>query len=851
MGKNSTNRDDCCESPDFNSIYTDFIGNPDGPFQIFDDILPSVDDTYNVGSAILRWKNGYYSVSLFCPRLTSTSTDLTLDAASTFSVVAKKSVVPDTDILHSSGFSNKRWLNVHGKTIFTETVTTLTGSDLTLSASSGQVIQNTHTIRPSTNLGNDLGTNSFRYANVYGQTINSTTINNTTLNTTTANATTVNTTTLVTTNINATTSQNLALSADTGYVITANKNIEPFVDSTTNLGSASKKWQTTYTNNVNATTVNTGSVVTNSVSANPTVDLTFFADSGKSIILNNPLLPVTDNSISLGSASKQWSDIRANQATIASINSTTLTMNNTITTPTGIDLNLTTATGRNIVCSQTLRPASDITQSCGATTQRWLNVHSKNIITENITTPTGKNLVIDADTGYEIVANKNLVPNATATYSLGSTAYKWNNTYTVTTNTNLVQSFTGANLELQAPVGNVISAKSSLWPFDNLVQSLGSTSNRWLNVHSENIITENITSPTGKYLVLDADTGYEIVANKNLVPNATATYSLGSTAYKWNNIYTITTTTNTVISNTSNDLTLDAATGQKIVSKKFIEPDLDNTYALGQSIKRWANTYAVNTYTNTISSVDPANLRLTVPPTKRIELDGPVIPVTGSLDFGNSTAAWSTVYTNNVASPTSTDLTLNPATGKDLISTKSFLPDTTASHSLGSSLKTWLNGFIDNLTIVTSTATDFFKSPADKQGTSYGSAATTLSATTFTTAPISINASTFDGTSNQFKFPVKGVYCIDFTSVGDTSTLSGNTITYRLKNTNGGGTTIEQYHRVGDPSTFPPPYYRFSFLFRCNDATNDRIVIEYQRSNANVSNWSISEGYCYRVNTFS
>jgi len=365
MGKNSTNRDDCCESPDFNSIYTDFIGNPDGPFQIFDDILPSVDDTYNVGSAILRWKNGYYSVSLFCPRLTSTSTDLTLDAASTFSVVAKKSVVPDTDILHSSGSSNKRWLNVHGKTIFTETVTTLTGSDLTLSASSGQVIQNTHTIRPSTNLGNDLGTNSFRYANVYGQTINSTTINNTTLNTTTANATTVNTTTLVTTNINATTSQNLALSADTGYVITANKNIEPFVDSTTNLGSASKKWQTTYTNNVNATTVNTGAVVTNSVSANPTVDLTFFADSGKSIILNNPLLPVTDNSISLGSASKQWSDIRANQATIASINSTTLTMNNTITTPTGIDLNLTTATGRNIVCSQTLRPASDITQSCG------------------------------------------------------------------------------------------------------------------------------------------------------------------------------------------------------------------------------------------------------------------------------------------------------------------------------------------------------------------------------------------------------------------------------------------------------------------------------------------------------
>jgi hypothetical protein len=737
MGKNSTNRDDCCESPDFNSIYTDFIGNPDGPFQIFDDILPSVDDTYNVGSAILRWKNGYYSVSLFCPRLTSTSADLTLDASAGFSVVSKKSVVPDTDILHSCGFSNKRWLNVHGKTIFTETVTTLTGSDLTLSASSGQVIQNTQTIRPSTNLGNDLGTSSFRYANVYGQTINSTTINNTTLNTTTANATTVNTTTLVTTNINATTSQNLALSADTGYVITANKNIQPFVDSTTNLGSASKKWQTTYTNNVNATTVNTGSVVTNSISANPTVDLTFFADSGKSVILNNPLLPVTDNTIPLGSASKQWSDIRATQSTISTMNATTLVINNTITTPPGVDLHLTTDTGYNIVCFKVLRPYQDVTLTCGALNERWLEL------------------------------------------------------YTQTVYTNLVQSFTGSNLELQAPVGNLISAKSSLWPFDNLVQSLGNTSNRWLNVYGQTLITETVTTPTGKDLLLDADTGYDILANKNLLPNSTETYTLGSTAYKWNNTHTITTTTNTVISNTSTDLTLDAASGQLVTSKKTVVP-FSGTLDLGSASQKWLNVHGYTVHANEVK-------------------------------------------TNSIIGGIGADLIIDPGTGTNLVSSKSFIPITTNVHSLGNSSFRWKDLYVQNT-----------REDTTNVSTTFLSTASTLSATTFTNVALSsISNASWDDTSSTFKFPTSGWYQLSFTSTGDVGTLSANRIEYRIRES-GGATFNEQIHIIGSSGDAYVRNWQYSQMFYVNN-TSDRWNIQVRRTNANVTNWTVLDGVIVRL----
>lgn len=801
MGRNSTNEDECCTFDNtFTTVNTALIGNPIGLFQIFDDVLPSVDNTYNIGSNALRWKNGYYTTSLFSPQLVSSSTDLTLDAATGFSVVSKKSIVPDQDILHYSGFGNKRWLEVHGQTIITDTVTTLTGTDLILSPFSGQVIQNTRTIRPSTNLGNDLGTPSFRYANVYGQTLNSTTINNTTLNTTTANATTVSTTTVNTTNVNATTSQNLALAADSGFIITANRDLQPLVNSTTNLGSASKKWQTVYTNNITTTTVNTGSVVTNSISANPSVDLSLFADSGKSIILNNPLLPVTDNTIPLGTAIKQWSDIRATQSTIASMNATTLTMNNTITTPTGIDLNLTAATGRNVVASQTLRPAADDTQNSGDSSQRWATVHAVNTSTNNITSYSSRDLTLSTTTAaFSIIPKRDVLPEIDNTLDLGSLSNRWRNIIATSVGTPLVSSPFGSNLELQAPSVNVISAKSTVYPFDNLVQSLGATGNRWLNVYGQTIVTDTVTSPTSTDLTLNPATGKDLVSTKSFFPSVTATHSLGSSLKTWLNFFCDTATT-PIVASPSGSLTLSPPSGQSVVAQGTVRPSTDIAYDLGTASIRWNNTYTKN---------------LTV----------------------------TDVTVTTVSSPAGTDLTLNPSTGQNLISTKSFLPNTTLTHSLGTSLKTWLNGFFD---VVTST---FYKAPADKQGTSFQTSSAVLSANVFTTAAISISAGTFDAGSNQLKFPVNGVYCIDFTSVGDIG-VTDNTILYHLKNTNGGGTTLDQYHRIGD-TNYSPGKQRLSFMFRCNDSANDKIVIEYLRTVTNVSNWTISEGYCYCVNTFS
>lgn len=701
MGRNSTNQDDCCQSIDVTNIYTDFIGNPNGPFQIFDDVLPSVDNTYNIGSNALRWKNGYFSTNLFTPLITGPTADLTLNAATGFNIVTSKSVIPDQDNFHSLGLSYRRWSNVYGVTVYTDVLTSPTDTDLLITTPPGYLIKNDRSIQPVTDINTDLGSVTFRYANIYGQTMNSTTINNTTLNTTTINATTGNITNVNATTINATASQNLSLTAGAGFVVTSNQDIQPATDGTKNLGSATKRWQNTYSNSVTATTVSTSGIVTNSVSANPAVDLNISADPGKAIVLNTQMLPVTDNTILLGSASKQWSDIRANQATIASINSTTLTMNNTITTPTGIDLNLTAATGRNIVVSQTLRPAQNNTQNCGATTERWLNMYAQNIETSTITSFTATDLTLNPATGQSVISTKNFLPDA------------------------------------------------------SFSRSLGLSTQKWTTLHADSVTVSLVQAPTGSGI----------------------------------------------------PLTLEPVAGQSIVAKGKIEPFTDITYDLGTTLIRWNNTF-----TKTLTVTD--------------------------------------VTVTTIASPTATDLTLNPATGKDLVSTKSFLPSATATHSLGSSLKTWLNGFIDNLTSVSITITDFFKSPADKQGTSFQTSSTSLTATSFTTAPIAINATaTFDGGSNQLKFPVKGVYCIDFTSAGDAQG-SSNAIIYHLKNTNGGGLTADQYHLIGDPDQSIGKQ-RLSFLFRCDDPTNDKIVIEYKRTVADVNNWSISEGYCYRVNTFT
>lgn len=812
MGKNSTNKDDCCENNDYSSIYTNFIGNPDGPFQIFDDVLPNADSTYNIGSNALRWLNGYYSLSLYTPQIVSPITHLTLDAATGFDIINNKSIVPSVDIAHSCGTPSKRWLNVRTRNLLVETVLTPTGSDLLLSPATGQLIKNTVTIQPSADITTDLGTASFRYANVYGQTINNTTLNTTTINSTTVNGTTGNITNTNTNTVNATTGNNLSLTAPSGFVITASQNIEPSADSTKNLGSSSKKWQTTYTNNVIATTVNTGSVVTNSVSANPTVDLSLFADAGKSVILNNSLLPVTDNTIPLGSATKQWSDIRATQSTISSMNATTLTINNTITTPTGIDLYLSAATGRDIVTLRSIRPQIDVTHNCGTVTERWLNLHAETVNTNTVVAPLDSHLTLSPPTGKDIIASKSLRPSQDITHSCGVAAQRWLNTHTQTTTTDKVTTPAATDLRLEPTSGRVIST-GDVYPSTDNTKGLGAPTQRWQAMYAgfvdtTTVYAQTIATNTGFDLTIQPATGQSIIAGRNVLPGVDATYNLGSASKQWNNCFAVTQTLSTLKSPTGTDLTLDPPTTRNLVSTKSFLPQVTATHSLGSASLTWNNGYIDNTFVVT-----------------------------------------ETVTT--IKSPAATNLTLDPPTGQSVVATKSIIPSANTVHNVGSPAFYWLNGYIDNISTNIVTATNFYKSPANKQGTSFNTTAPTLlTDTAYATAAISINASDFQGTSNSFKFPVTGVYLIDFTSKADNDTLSGNTIVYRIKNTVSGGVNEPLYHRIGDAYTYPPPTYRLSFLYRCND-TADRVIIERYRSSANVSNWEIVEGYCYRVNTFT
>lgn len=520
MGRNSTNEDECCgQENTFTVINAAYIGNPSGPFQVFDDILPLSDNTYTIGSAALRWKE-VHTLQIWTPRLASLTNDLTLNAATGFNVVTQKSMVPDQDAVHYCGFSTKRWQTVHAVNALFDTVSSQVGVPLTLAPAAGQDILLTATLRPLTDLTVDLGSALLRYTNVYGQTVNATTVATTTVNTTNITATTLTMNNTITTP----TGIDLNLTAATGRNVVCSQTCRPDTDNSRNSGSSSQRWS-----NLHAVTTNT-----NTVSSYSARDLNLNAPAGQVILVNRTLTPNVDATLALGTNTNQWSDIRAVQSTFTTMNATTLIMNNTITTPSGVSL------------------------------------------------------LLEATLGQAVVLSPLVVPIVDDAIALGTPAFRWNTLYTLTTNTNTISSYDFSNLELIAPTsGNVISAKSDVYPFDDAVQTLGASGNRWLNTHTQTTTTETVVAPAATDLTLDAPTGQFVRAKKSFLPYTTLTLDLGDATTSWRKVHT-----ETVEGPIGKNLTLNPLASFAVVSTKNILPVITENQNLGSSVLKWNRVFA-------------------------------------------------------------------------------------------------------------------------------------------------------------------------------------------------------------------------------------------------------------------
>ena len=191
-------------------------------------------------------------------------------------------------------------------------------------------------------------------------------------------------------------------------------------------------------------------------------------------------------------------------------------------------------------------------------------------------------------------ANTHLVKNGTA--NLGTTASRWDNAYTVGTNTNTLVVNTSVNSSLVPNGSGTIGTSGTRWshiygttitantwsggtvtgnfvPNSNNSRSLGNDSNRWASLYSVNVTTTNLSGCT---------------VTGHVVPNSNNSKNLGSSGARWNNIY-------------GNVLDFTVATGFEL--RGDITVDGNNSRNLGTSSNRLANVYAVTTNTQNLSVV--------------------------------------------------------------------------------------------------------------------------------------------------------------------------------------------------------------------------------------------------------
>ncbi|AAX46888.1 fiber [Cyanophage P-RSM3] len=238
------------------------------------DIDPALNSTYDLGSSSLKWANIHADAAAIATTTGNLTGNVTgnLVAATTES----KNIVPDLNATYDLGSSTKQWSNIHADAGNIDAITgNLTGNV------TGNLLAATtlaKDIKPDANSTYDLGSSTLKWQNIY------------------ADAAAIATTTG---NVIGNLTGNLLAST------TQAKDIKPALNSTYDLGSSSLKWQDIF---ADAASIGT---VTGNVTGNLTGNLEASTTQAKDID------PALNSTYDLGSASLKWQRIFADAATIS------------------------------------------------------------------------------------------------------------------------------------------------------------------------------------------------------------------------------------------------------------------------------------------------------------------------------------------------------------------------------------------------------------------------------------------------------------------------------------------------------------------------------------------------------
>lgn len=245
-----------------------------------------------------------------------------------------------------------------------------------------------------------------------------------------------------------------------------------------------------------------------------------------------------------------------------------------------------------------IMPGNTISYSLGSATYRWQNLYITNIsLSDTLTTTLGEASTSAKLGDIQVAGGIGIAKNS----FFGANIYLGSTTYYVNGSTSKLNALTTVGLITSG--GNVVPATTTL--------TLGTSSARWATIYLK-----------------DAN------ATGNIIPNAASnTQSLGSSSNKWNSIYGNTVYfggTTYYASGTAANLPATTIAGLTVGGN--ILPSASAAYTLGSSSKRWLTLYVGNGAEGTAANTGALQITGGLSTTKKSFM-GDSLTITGDLDL--------------------------------------------------------------------------------------------------------------------------------------------------------------------------------------------------------------------------
>jgi hypothetical protein len=434
-------------------------------------------------------------------------------------------------------------------------------------------------------------------------------------------------------------------------------NLIPKVDDTYDLGSITEKWKDCW------------------ISGNVNISNQLIINGNLTIVnggINGNLLPTIDNQFNIGSGLLRWKDawIAGNLIIDSSV---------TFGTSSSDLININSSFNNDLI------PSTGNSLNIGSGAAPW-----KDLFLGGALTVEGQTLLGNSPTDIVIVNSRfasDLIPSLDSTYNLGDSSIRWNNSWIDNIVITTLLTLDGSS----SISGNIIPDANDTW-------DLGTTLTRWKSLYLSDELNVNGNTTLGSDINVDIiNLNSKIDASGGLLPTVDSTYNIGSSLFKWNDIFLSGDATIdgniTIGINIANTLTINGGITTDLL------PFLNNSVDLGNPINKWKDIYLagdLNVDGNTILGDDVNNDELEL----NCQITSDILPkTTSTYDLGSTTNKWMNLWlSNNLNVDGNTilgnDVNTNTTEFQSKIDTD-ILPTTTATYDLGSSTFGWRDIYLE------------------------------------------------------------------------------------------------------------------------------------------------------------